>query len=89
MRHIGSLFFVALLMASGIAHGQTDTSTASDVYRVDAESSDIRLLIYRAGVLARLGHNHVICRPRRQSRSAPEPGAVEHGSPDPRGPVNC
>ena len=60
MRHIVSLFFVALLMASGIAHGQTDTSTALEVYRVDAESSDIRLLIYRAGVLARLGHNHVI-----------------------------
>ncbi len=60
MRHIGSLFFIALLMASGIAHGQTDTSTALEVYRVDAESSDIRLLIYSTGPLARFGHNHVI-----------------------------
>ncbi len=60
MHYIVSLFFFALLMASGVAHGQTDTSTESDVYRIDAESSDIRLLIYRAGLLARLGHNHVI-----------------------------
>ena len=34
----------------------------SDVYRVDG--GDIRLLVYKAGALARLGHNHVISAPR-------------------------
>lgn len=29
-------------------------------YRIDAALSDVRLLVYRAGPLARLGHNHVI-----------------------------
>lgn len=29
-------------------------------YIVSAELSDIRLLVYRAGALARLGHNHVV-----------------------------
>ena len=30
------------------------------VYRVDAARTDIRILVYRAGALASLGHNHVI-----------------------------
>ena len=60
MHLISSLFFVALLVTSSIAHGQTSSSTASEVYRIDAESSDIRLLIYSAGPLARFGHNHVV-----------------------------
>ena len=30
------------------------------VYRVDANRSELRILVYRAGPLARLGHNHVI-----------------------------
>ncbi len=30
------------------------------IYRVDAARTDIRILIYRAGALASLGHNHVI-----------------------------
>lgn len=29
-------------------------------YRVDAEASDIHILVFRGGALARLGHNHVI-----------------------------
>ena len=35
---------------------------AADAQRfvVDADASEIRLLVYRAGALARLGHNHVI-----------------------------
>lgn len=36
-----------------------DRATATE-YRVDAEASLLRLLVYRAGALARLGHNHVI-----------------------------
>ena len=30
------------------------------VYEVSAKDSDIRILVYRAGTLARLGHNHVM-----------------------------
>src|SRR5579872_3800876 len=29
-------------------------------YEIDAENSELRLLVYRAGPLARLGHNHVM-----------------------------
>jgi hypothetical protein len=29
-------------------------------YKIDSENSELRLLIYRAGPLARLGHNHVM-----------------------------
>jgi hypothetical protein len=30
------------------------------MYQVDAEGSDIRMLLHRAGALFRLGHSHVI-----------------------------
>jgi polyisoprenoid-binding protein YceI len=30
------------------------------VYRIDSSGSELRLLVYRAGAMARLGHNHVI-----------------------------
>lgn len=30
------------------------------LYRIDATRSELRLLVYRAGPMARLGHNHVI-----------------------------
>ena len=29
-------------------------------YRIDADQSELRILVYRAGALARLGHNHVL-----------------------------
>jgi hypothetical protein len=32
----------------------------ADVFHIDAASSELRLLVYKAGTLARLGHNHVI-----------------------------
>lgn len=32
----------------------------ADVYHIDSPRSELRLLVYRAGALARLGHNHVI-----------------------------
>jgi hypothetical protein len=34
--------------------------TGADTYRIDAAQSELRLLVHRAGSLARLGHNHVI-----------------------------
>ena len=36
-----------------------DRATATE-YRVDAEASLLQLYVYRAGPLARLGHNHVV-----------------------------
>ncbi|MCS5580117.1 MAG: YceI family protein [Gammaproteobacteria bacterium] len=54
------LLSVALLMASGVSYGKTDLEPALEIYPIDAESSDIRFAIYRTGMLARFGHNHVI-----------------------------
>jgi len=64
MQRVVSLIVIALLLGSGNAIGDEEiernsVSTAS-VYQVDATSSDIRLLTYRAGVLSKLGHNHII-----------------------------
>lgn len=38
----------------------------SKVLRLSAQQSELRLLVYRAGALARLGHNHVISAPELQ-----------------------
>ena len=35
-------------------------SQPATVYRIDPEASTLRILVYRGGTLARLGHNHVI-----------------------------
>ncbi len=35
-------------------------STPADVYRIDPAHSELRVLVYRAGPLASLGHDHVI-----------------------------
>lgn len=40
-------------------HAAADTRGAA-VYAVDAEKSTLAILVYRAGTLARLGHNHVM-----------------------------
>ena len=55
-----SLLFVAFFIAGDVVHGQTSAVGTLHVYEISAEDSDIRLLIYRAGAMARLGHNHVI-----------------------------
>jgi YceI-like domain len=34
--------------------------SAGRIYRIDEGQSELRILVYRAGPLARLGHNHVI-----------------------------
>ncbi len=45
-------------------------------YVVDAQASEIRLLVYRAGALARFGHNHVITGPMRGEIRAGEAAAA-------------
>jgi polyisoprenoid-binding protein YceI len=45
----------------GIAPAPGAPSTAaSNAYQIDAAHSELRILVYRAGPMARLGHNHVI-----------------------------
>ncbi len=59
--------------AAGAGSGAAPPASASDaadaipprppgqgVYVIDPEQSEVRLLVYRAGAMARLGHNHVI-----------------------------
>jgi polyisoprenoid-binding protein YceI len=53
MRPILLVRALLLLLASGVA-------AAQQVYEIDAAASDIHWLVYKAGALARLGHNHVI-----------------------------
>jgi polyisoprenoid-binding protein YceI len=60
MNRLVSLPAVVLVLAGSIAWGQDDSRAEFKIYRVDAEGSDIRLLVHRAGVLSRLGHSHVI-----------------------------
>lgn len=48
------------MLASSVAWSQDNISADTSVYQVDAESSDIRVLIHRAGALSWLGHGHVI-----------------------------
>jgi hypothetical protein len=60
MNCLVSPFTVVLVFASSIAWAEDDGSSKLSMYQVDAEGSDIRLLIYRAGALSSLGHSHVI-----------------------------
>ena len=39
---------------------QGEAVPAGPAYRIDAARSELRILVYRSGALARLGHNHVI-----------------------------
>jgi polyisoprenoid-binding protein YceI len=48
--------FTVLLLLGSAAWAQP----AGTRYRIDLEKSDIHWLVYKAGLLARLGHNHVI-----------------------------
>jgi polyisoprenoid-binding protein YceI len=40
--------------------GPVRAPAGSPAYQIDAAQSELRVLVYRAGPLARLGHNHVI-----------------------------
>jgi hypothetical protein len=42
------------------AAGPLPAPAAIPAYRIDPAQSELRLLVYRTGALARLGHNHVI-----------------------------
>ena len=52
---------VALILASGwFACGNAAAQEPAGRYVVDAAQSDVHWLVYKAGALARLGHNHTI-----------------------------
>ena len=51
---------VALLLSGSIVHAQRSGESGADVYRIDPQTSDVRLLVYRDGVLSTFGHNHVV-----------------------------
>jgi hypothetical protein len=55
-----SLPLVALLLSTSIVHAQRSGESGVDIYRVDPQTSDVRLLVYRDGVLSTFGHNHVV-----------------------------
>lgn len=40
--------------------GAEQPPAGANLYTIDSQQSEIRLLVYRAGPMARLGHNHVI-----------------------------
>lgn len=52
------LVLLALLSAAGPAFAQDTPSHR--VYTIDDKASDVRFLVYRGGLLAMLGHNHVV-----------------------------
>ncbi len=60
MHRLVSLLSVTLLIASSAVCAQGNGSSDISVYKVDADGSDIRILVHRAGAFSRLGHSHVI-----------------------------
>ena len=71
-RPAGFLLAVTLLLAACVAppmrHGAPPSvgepaaaaHAAAGSYRIDASRSELKILVYRAGPLARFGHNHVM-----------------------------
>jgi len=55
-----SLSFFALLLPGSIVHAQRSGEPGVAIYRVVSQASDVRLLVYRDGVLSTFGHNHVV-----------------------------
>ena len=55
-----AMSLVTLLLSSSIAHAQRSGEAGADVYRIDPQTSNVRLLVYRDGLLSTFGHNHVV-----------------------------
>lgn len=51
---------LVLCLAGWLASGTAVAQDAGERYVVDAAQSDLHWLVYKAGALARLGHNHTI-----------------------------
>ncbi len=55
-----SLSLLALLLLGSVVQAQRSGEQGTEIYRIDPQTSDIRLLVYRDGVLSTFGHNHVV-----------------------------
>jgi polyisoprenoid-binding protein YceI len=55
-----SLSLFVLLLSNGVGHAQKSGEAGITVYRIDPQASDVRLLVYRDGLLSTFGHNHVV-----------------------------
>jgi hypothetical protein len=47
-------------VAPGVSPPEAPTAAGGARYRIDSSHSELRLLVYRAGAMAALGHDHVI-----------------------------
>jgi polyisoprenoid-binding protein YceI len=55
-----SLSLFALLLSNLVVHAQKAGEPGVATYRIDPKTSDVRLLVYRDGVLSTFGHNHTV-----------------------------
>jgi polyisoprenoid-binding protein YceI len=55
-----SLSLIALLLSGSIVHAQRSGEAGADIYRINPQTSDVRLLVYRDGIFSTFGHNHVV-----------------------------
>lgn len=55
-----SLLVFALLLSGSVAQAQRSGEAGVVTYRIDPQTSDVRLLVYRDGALSAFGHNHTI-----------------------------
>ena len=60
MYRIFVFFIIALIAPYGGAYAQKKTDAGSQVYSIVGGQSDIHVLVYKAGALGALGHNHVV-----------------------------
>lgn len=51
---------VAALLSFPLYAAELDTVPAAGQYRIDTAASELRVLVYRGGLLGGLGHNHVV-----------------------------
>jgi len=59
MTRITSFIAIAFLILNGPALAQKSNGTSLQTYQIQT-GSDIHVLVYRAGALGKLGHNHVV-----------------------------
>ena len=65
-----SLSLVALLLSSSIVHAQRSGESGAEVYRIDPQTSEVRLLVYPDGALSTFGHTHVVSLKARRPKGA-------------------
>jgi len=58
--YVAPLLFMVLLLSASHVSAQKSADSGAVVYRIDPKASDVRLMVYRDGVLSTFGHNHVV-----------------------------